>query len=331
MHSLLLIGAGNIGRRHLQGVLKSSNQLNIVVVEPFETNRNLVATAIDEVGGVGQHSVNVVAALNEVALKQFHIVIVATSADVRKNVLVDFFNEHNTKYLILEKVLFQHVDDYKTIAKLLYEKKITTFVNCTRRYFPHYISIQQYLQGSVFMEMEVTGSNWGLACNTIHLLDLFNYFNQHTNYSFNADEIDSTIHESKRKGFIELTGTIKTKPDNLYQFKATSTFKDGNDLIIRVKSNKAEFVVNETKGTIQCRAVLGNENDELNNLKIVYKALPLSQSANFFVDDLLNTGSCLLTDYYVSAQLHVSLITTYLAHLKTNQYDLMDDKICPIT
>ncbi len=331
MHTILLIGAGNIGRRHLQGILLAQHSLQIHIIEPFEPNRNLIEQAVTEAGGLRQHTLQIFSSLDEIEHQHFEIVIIATSADVRKNVLIDFLSKKTVTYLVLEKVLFQTLDDYKTVGKLLYEKQIKTFVNCTRRYFPHYQQIKKAITGSLFMEMKVSGSNWGLACNTIHLLDLFNYFNDNTDYHFEIDGIDKQVHSAKRKGFIELTGTIKTAEKDLFQFSAASHNSSAEPLLIQLKTNRAEFIINETEGKISCRAVLENEeNKHFNNLKIDYKALPLSQSANLFVDDLLNTGTCLLTDYFVSAQLHTALIKAYLAHLKAMNFE-MKNEICPIT
>ena len=329
MHTLLIIGAGNIGRRHLQGVLLAEHSLQINIVEPNETNRNLISSAVADAGGLRQHSLQIFSSLDEIDHQHFEIVIIATSADVRKNVLLDFLSKKTVTYLVLEKVLFQNLDDYKTIGKLLYEKQIKTFVNCTRRYFSHYQAIKKEIAGSVFMEMKVSGSNWGLACNAIHLLDLFNYFNNNTNYNFEIDSIDKVIHESKRKGFIELTGTIKTDTKDLFQFAATSNNSSGEPLIISLKTNQAEFVINETVGTISHRnlfedksAVLSSTSLDIADGRLDYKALPLSQSANLFVDDLLNTGSCLLTDYFVSAQLHSALIKAYEGFLQQMNFDV---------
>ena len=333
--SLLLIGAGNIGRRHLQGILLAKNQLNIFVVEPVEVTRSLIEQAVTESGGLGQHSLQIVSSLDEIEQNDFEITIIATSADVRKKVLLDFLEKKSAKYLVLEKVLFQKNEDYKTVGKILYERKIKTFVNCTRRYFPHYQAIKKEIAGSIFMEMNVSGSNWGLACNTIHLLDLFNYFNDFTDYHFENSGIEKIIYESKRKGFIEFTGTIKTNSKDLFQFSATSNNTIGKPLIVVLKTDRTEFVINETKGEISVRNIFTDEILsspsilETTGDMLEYKALPLSQSANLFVDDLLNTGNCLLTDYFISAKLHLALLKCYETFLAEMNFDFSNG--IPIT
>ena len=98
--SLLLIGAGNIGRRHLQGILLAKNQLNIFVVEPVEVTRSLIEQAVTESGGLGQHSLQIVSSLDEIEQNDFEITIIATSADVRKKVLLDFLEKKSAKYFL---------------------------------------------------------------------------------------------------------------------------------------------------------------------------------------------------------------------------------------
>lgn len=40
MYNIIIIGAGQLGSRHLQGVLKSTYALNVTVVDPSEESLN---------------------------------------------------------------------------------------------------------------------------------------------------------------------------------------------------------------------------------------------------------------------------------------------------
>lgn len=330
MKNIALIGCGNIGRRHLQGLLPSVHHLNILIVEPIESLWQTAQQAIDEAGGIRNHRVEFYASINQLP-ENISVAIVATNADVRKNVVLELLNHCTPQYLILEKVLFQAEADYVEVGRLLYQKDIPTFVNCTRRYYQHYQQIKKVFSASLFLEMKVTGSNWGLACNTIHLLDLFNFMNDYVKYNFKTDEINNQIQESKRKGFIELLGTIKTDEKDLFQFSATSNDVVGEPLIINIKSEHFEVTINETAGTIESRKVMLTEDStEPQQLNFNYNALPLSKASYLFVDDLLQTSTCKLTDYFTSAQLHLSLVKAYLQHLKNNNFEIKNN-CCPIT
>jgi len=330
MKNIALIGCGNIGRRHLQGLLPSVHHLNILIVEPIESLWQTAQQAIDEAGGIKNHRIEFYSSINQLP-ENISVAIVATNADVRKNVVLELLNHCTPQYLILEKVLFQAEADYVEVGKLLYQKNIPTFVNCTRRYYQHYQQIKKAFSASLFLEMKVTGSNWGLACNTIHLLDLFNFMNDYAKYNFKTDEINNQIQESKRKGFIELLGTIKTDEKDLFQFSATSNDVAGEPLIINIKSEHFEVTINETAGTIESRKVMLTEDStELQQLNFNYNALPLSKASYLFVDDLLQTNTCKLTDYFTSAQLHLSLLKAYMLHLQKNNFEIKNN-CCPIT
>jgi predicted dehydrogenase len=330
MKNIALIGCGNIGRRHLQGLLPSQHHLNILIVEPIESLWQTAQQAIEEAGGIQNHHVEFYSSINQLP-ENISVAIVATNADVRKNVVLELLNHCTPSYLILEKILFQKESDYVEVGKLLYQKDIPTYVNCTRRYFKHYQQLKKAFSASLFLEMKVTGSNWGLACNAIHLLDLFNYLNGYVKYNFTTDLLDKTIHESKRKGFIELTGTIKTDEKDLYQFSATSNETSGEPLLIQLKSEHLEVIINETEGKIESRKVLLTEDSEKPiDLNFTFQALPLSKAAYLFIDDLLSKGKCDLTDYFTSAQLHLTLLKSYLTHLRNQNFEIKNN-CCPIT
>jgi pyrroline-5-carboxylate reductase len=138
MHTILLIGAGNIGRRHLQGLLLSPFSYSIYVVDPIAACLDLAKAAVAEVEAptVALHTIQYLSSI-QLAPTNCDVAIIATNADVRKLVVEELIAHTTPRYLILEKVLFQKEADYKTIGQLIYQKNIPTFVNCTRRYFSH--------------------------------------------------------------------------------------------------------------------------------------------------------------------------------------------------
>jgi len=338
MYTILLIGAGNIGRRHLQGLLLSPFAYSIYVVDPIAACLDLAKTAVAEVVAptVTLHTVYYYSSIQQVPTA-CDVAIIATNADVRKVVVEELLAHTTPRYLILEKVLFQKEADYKTIGQLIYKKNIPTFVNCTRRYFSHYRKIKQLItaaesehlfkQGASALvpgekvkglsySMTVTGSNWGLACNTIHLLDLFQYLNEHSTYDFSIEQLDEAIIPSKRVGFIELSGTIANDLKTDYHFSASSVLEKNHPLVIDIKVGDLHFIINETEGTIHFKQdEKENLSNQESNLTIPYNALPLSKASYLFVNDLLLSGTCGLTSYFVSAQLHLCLLKGYAQFL----------------
>ena len=56
------------------------------------------------------------------------IVIIATGADVRRKVIEELLEQAHVSYLLLEKVLFQRLEDYDVVASLLERKQAKAFV-----------------------------------------------------------------------------------------------------------------------------------------------------------------------------------------------------------
>jgi hypothetical protein len=159
------------------------------------------------------------------------------------------------------------------------------------------------------IKMEVTGSNWGLACNVIHLLDLFQFMNEHNVYNFTTEGIDKEIIASKRQGFIELSGTIATEPNAHYSFSASSFLEPGHPIEIKITAGDHFFHINETAGTVHYTAPEREDGTAIPT--VAYEMFPLSKSAYLFVNDLLQKGQCELTGYFVSAQLHRCLLQAF--------------------
>lgn len=316
MRQITLIGCGNIGRRHLQGILKSQFQLHIHVVENDKAMLPLALKAIEDVG-ITHQLVSFHTKYAEITDTQ-EVVIIATSAPPRLQIIQDVLHRNPPRFLILEKVLFQKISEYEMAFSLLTQYGVPAYVNCTRRYYGHYQQLRSMLQAAESLHMEVSGSNWGLACNTIHFLDLFNFLSNQIDFDFSTELLDEQIIASKRKGYIEFTGTLLSTSNPAYSFKATSLAEEGNPLCVKIYNNNSTILINETSGSLS-----GIEN-------VSYDAPALSMCANRFLDDLLLTQSCKLTPFPISSKLHQSIINSYLRFLFKLQFPITDDA-CPIT
>lgn len=64
--------------------------------------------------------------------------------------------------------MFCDLSDYEIVRALLEEKHIKAWVNCTRRECESYQGLKSELEDENF-EFALSGSNWGMGCNAIHL------------------------------------------------------------------------------------------------------------------------------------------------------------------
>ncbi|MCV3262395.1 hypothetical protein OGZ01_01395 [Vibrio harveyi] len=131
----------------------------------------------------------------------------ATNAAVRLGIVKQLVEKLTVQYLVLEKVLFQSVAQLVEAEKLLANAGVKTWVNCPRRLFPAYQALKQQYQGAQSVVLEVTGSNWGLGCNAIHFIDLWNYLAGFSSYKLDF-QADVSVIDSKRSGYKEIIGGL---------------------------------------------------------------------------------------------------------------------------
>ena len=174
MHKILIIGAGQLGARHLQGVLKSEHCLQITVVDP--SNASLLnAQKLGKEIVLGNENSTVLYLKTMPTHEEYYVTIIATTAGIRAIVTQELLEKNKVKHIIFEKVLFQKVEEYHSVDMLLNRYKTRGWVNCPRRIYPTYQNLKELLFGEESVDMEVVGNGWGLACNSVHFIDLYAY------------------------------------------------------------------------------------------------------------------------------------------------------------
>ena len=133
--TLGIIGCGQLGSRHLQAMaatpLPEGMTLRLEVVEPWQGSRDTAQARLAEVNKSG-----IPAAFHESVAglpRALDLVVVATTADVRRAVVEELLGHAAVRFLVLEKVLFQAPADYKAVADLCAAKGTRAWVNCPRR------------------------------------------------------------------------------------------------------------------------------------------------------------------------------------------------------
>ena len=210
MIDVAIIGSGNLGRHHMAGVSLSENNLHIHMVDP---NQIALKEAKKRFDTIGINSKNKKISFHsgiKILPNNLFIAIIATNADIRKEIIEALIKHCKLKYMIIEKVVFQKSKDFEPVTKILKEKNIRTWVNFPRRVFDVYKKIRNQVSGQN-ISMEVLGNEWGLACNSIHFIDLFSFITNDSNFNFDCNSLDEAIYESKRKNFKELKGSFKLK------------------------------------------------------------------------------------------------------------------------
>lgn len=323
-NTVLIIGAGQIGSRHLQGLLKVSSPLNILVVDPSKESLQTSEDRANEISH--KHIIKFQGELENIP-SSIDLAIIATSANIREIVIKQLLGLTTLKYLILEKVLFQKPSSYDEIPSLLDAAGVTTWVNLPMRTYKHYEEIKRTLNAdNERISVNVVGGNWRIGCNAIHYCDLFEYLTNSLISHFNTDGLDNEILESKRAGFVEFLGSISALSSNGSALTLHSFPGDFSDLTVYISSSKNRFIVHDGQ---QSQIIhLSAENNFVAMLE-PYRPEYQSNLTGDYVSSILNTGNCHLSKLNEIAQTH-KLYIEQLLHFY-NRASGSDTQICPIT
>ena len=320
--SILIIGAGNIGSRHLQGALNSKYKLIITIVDPSVDSLHLSKLRSKEIhlGNSGTY-VNYQKEIPN--NNNYDIAIISTNADIRAEVTRKLLSQCKIKYILFEKILFQKKKHFKIISKLLETKNVLAWVNCPRRTYLNYQKIKKTLDKSEEIEMSVCGSSWDMACNSIHFIDLFSYLVNNANVKIIKTMFSNNIFKSKKnEKFYEVNGKIELKI-GAHMCKIICEENKKPFLNVKIKNGQIEYFVDESKGICNMYVngfMKGKEHIEL----------PLqSNLTGKLIDSLISTNKCQLTPYHESWKHHDPFIDSIKKHLsKILNCHLTE---CPIT
>lgn len=319
---ICVIGAGQLGSRHLQGVLKSSHALRVFVVDPVQSSIDTANSRANEI----QHN-HELTFLNSISELPSHldVVIVATSSDVREQIVNELIQNHTFNYLVLEKVLFQEIDAYHRVAELLSRTNSKVFVNHPRRMFESYLKFKDMLHGIGPVSIQVTGGDWGLACNSLHFLDLFEFLLDQQFTYIDSRYLNQTSKPSKRSGFIEFTGTLSGQLADGSSVQITSFDGDPTPISMLISGNQKRYLIQEAVSSGIFELPLDKTNLIVHPFQFEYQ----SNMTTKVIDSLIKTETCALTKYSEASRLHTLFISELLKVYNRNSD--VESKILPIT
>lgn len=320
IYKVAVIGAGQLGSRHIQGLLSAKLNLSLEVVEPNKRSIELTSNRVSELKYCSNISrISYFDDLSKLS-DELDLVIIATNADIRFSIVKNLLESKVVKNLILEKVLFQKTEDYYDCEKILREENTKCWVNHPRRCFPFYKKLKDKLENVSYMNISISGGAWGLACNGLHFLDLISYLSEETDVEIDTKFLDNEIINTKRKGFIELTGCLNGRLNNT-TFSITS-LKNKSPIQISITSDEVNICIDEAEGWFGIK----DENLLCDNEKIIYFQSELS---NILVEDILNKEKCDLPTYQEAMKLHLVFIKNLISFINDRRVEKIN--YCPIT
>ncbi len=325
MNRVLILGAGNIGSRHLQSLARSTIPLEITVVDPSFEALKTSKERFDE--ATKQKSISkphYYKALNELS-EEFDVGIVATNSDVRRRVVEEFLERCKAKYLLLEKVAFQNSNDFEHVIKLLRSKNVKAWVNLPRRVIPFYWELKKMVTPHEQVFYTVQGGEWGLACNAIHFIDCLCFLIEETDYAVSCNNLDEGLKDSKRKGFVEFTGSLHCYFRNGSELNLISQSGSTSPPLTTILTKSVLCMVEEEKGMARMsKKEKGWEWEE-----IKFKWSYQSELTHKVVEEIIATGECGLPSIEESYLIHKPLLNSFIAHLERMTGKKYSS--CPIT
>jgi hypothetical protein len=307
MVNVCLIGCGGVGKRHLEAMLKVKHDINIEVVEP-----NIKDTLVNQ-------NINYFTKIEEVS-DNIDICLIATTANVRKKVILELISKKNVKFIILEKVVFQNENDFDEIIQLFREKNIKSWVNCHLRAQPIYKELKK--QSIITEDTTVTydySDDFTLSTSTIHILDLFAYLCDDYNLKIESIKTDNKLRESRHNGCFDFNGEMKVVSANNHELIVRKTDTNfGEHLTVY----HPDLVVRSGEGINPDNRV-GFVGDK--KIPYVYQ----SSLTNLYIEDIIKKSDCDLSTLENSAKLHKVMLKSFRNLLKENyNLEVID---CPIT
>lgn len=251
--------------------------------------------------GATQHRLNLCRSLAELP-RQVDVAIVATPADVRPTIVAGITEQSQVNYWILEKVLARSVEALQQIRNSVGTAS-QAWVNTPRRALPWHQAIKAALVPGRPMEIRVDGGDWGLACNSIHFLDMFAWLTGEKLEDIRTDGLEPQWGAGKRPGNMEVMGTLDARFSGGSSVQLTAR---PGDVVYAFKFTDGEHVwhMDEVAGTAS----------RMDGLAIPGRIPYQSEVTGGLVETLLETGSCALPTLDQSAQTHSVLLRALLSH-----------------
>jgi hypothetical protein len=282
--------------------------LDIWVSDISNDSLNRAERRWQEVNGYKtEHSVHFSSALTELP-DVLDVVIVSTSADVRANIVSSIAQACKVRYWLLEKVLAQN---YSEILGMIFSTASSNgaWVNTPMHMWSLYSNIRKQYNESRLIHASFEEFR-GLACSSIHYIDLVSRWNNSTPVSIDTSYLDDKWHPAERKNFWEIYGTLLIDFSDGLKLKLSSKEKDRN-YKVKLNIQKDELNVFEKDGFAQSR-----------DGKVIHGECELqSQLTAPLLESILTKGSCNLPTLKESAEQHRLYLNSLIDHWNNHMTD----------
>ncbi len=315
MLKVVIVGCGQLGSRHLQSLAQLEEMAEIYLVDPSERSIEVAKERFYSVlPGDAQERIAVYERNLSELDSNVDVAIMASGSKERAKLTRELIENTEPKYIIFEKFLFQEFDDYDDIGGLLSTAQVKAWVNQWFSSTYAFRRIASWLNCGKPVSIEVTGDEWGLACNSAHFVELFDYLNKRVDLTVVSSKLDDVMLESKREGYFETTGKIILRCENGALLEMTSQQQSSDGLIhIKMESDDKKVIAILDAYNLNCECI-----DKHGSEYRKYIVPMQSKMTNIVVQRLTLTGECQLPEYSRSAYHHKLLVNVFDSHFRQN-------------
>jgi hypothetical protein len=295
MYKIVIVGFGSIGYRYYEAI----NRIQIPNIKIFIVDKKIIS--IMKKNNLITKYIKTSNNLNFIP-KKVDLCIISTTCQNRHILLKKIISKSDFKNLILEKPLTQSPEELHELNNILKQKK-NIWVNTDRRCENVYRFIKSKINVNNKISMKVEGNSWGICCNSLHYVDLFNFLSREHLHTI-EEKIISSWFPAKRKGFQELDNAkLKLRFGKHEMYLLSNKNSLPKNLKIIIKNKKKSFYIKEKE-----------DNYELKYNKQIYffKNDPLSIKMVKIIKKILLTNKSNLPSYLNSTKLYYPLICFFL-------------------
>lgn len=299
----LLVGAGQLGSRYLQGLRSVPEPLHVTVVDSSAEALVLAERRWDEARLAGPHPRPMFQKSVREAVERgpavWDLAIVSTTAKHRLEAVTEIVAGTAIEHWVLEKVLAQSSTDVRALKDQVGAVS-AAFVNTCLRMMPGYGALKNLVVPP--LRVEILGGRWGLASNAIHFVDMVAWMTGAQMLDVVAGSDSGGWYRSKRPGHYDMTGVVN------------AAFTDGSNLAMVARANDDPLIISiaDSAGsswTID-QASGSARTGKGETLRVDFELQ--SAMTPRLVTGLLRAGSCDLTRLQESARMHELLLDALL-------------------
>jgi predicted dehydrogenase len=247
MKNTIIIGAGRMGRRHIE-VCKKLN-LNLV---------GLIDISIDSLDiAKKEHNLsdNILFLELDSLLKKLipECVIIATTADSHCDLTIKL-SEMGVKYILVEKPMATSVEDSNKMISICEKNNTKLAVNHQMEFLDQYISPKNLLNNTDFggfTSMTVIAGNIGFSMNALHFFEAFRFLTNEEPDEVTAWFADQIVANPRGAQFEDRAGSIRVVSKSGKRLYMEIGSDQGNGLIVNYFARNGNIVIDELTGDMR--------------------------------------------------------------------------------